>query len=163
MPSIVLRYFPVVGRAQALRHALTDAGLAWEDLRVPMADWPRLRGEPGFGGPFATLPTLTWDGATVGETLAIASFVARRLGHDRGRDDVAIARLDAITSYCYLEVAATLGQLLWADLLYPGGDVAPAVRMIVGRILDKLGGLDVDAPPTPFWDGERPVVSDYFI
>src|SRR5262245_28398228 len=82
--GIELRYFQVVGRAQSLRHALSDAGIVFEDVRIPMTEWPARRDDPTFAGPYRGLPTLRWGDATVAETLAIASFVARRLGQYNG-------------------------------------------------------------------------------
>src|SRR4051812_5834704 len=98
MTRVTLRYFPIVGRAQPLRHALVDAGVAFDDIRVPLGDWPARRGDPAFAGLFAALPSLSWDADTVSEALAIASYLARRLGQYDGLDDGAIGRLEAVAS-----------------------------------------------------------------
>jgi hypothetical protein len=52
MPAVTLRYFAITGRAQPLRHALADAEVAFEDVRIDVSDWPRHRGDPTFAGPF---------------------------------------------------------------------------------------------------------------
>ena len=74
--AVVLRYFPVLGRAQSLRHALADRQIAFEDVRVARADWARVREDTAFSGLFRALPTLSWGNIQVSETLAIASFIA---------------------------------------------------------------------------------------
>jgi len=60
---IVLRYFSVIGRAQALRHALAASGRFFEDFRLPLPEWSmrpstRMVGDPypricagAFGSP----------------------------------------------------------------------------------------------------------------
>jgi glutathione S-transferase len=162
MQSVVLRYFPALGRAQPLRHALADADVPFEDVRVPVAHWPQLRTDAAAAGPFRGLPTLQWGDATIAETLPIATFLGRRLGQYDGLDDVAIARLEAIASHCYLEVQLRIGDLIWADLSYPGVDLGRAAPRQVGRLFDKLDRLDVRIPERGWIGGERPVVADFF-
>lgn len=162
MKDIVLRYFQCLGRAQPLRHALIDAGVAFDDVRVALAEWSRHKGEPAFAGPFGGLPTLTFEGVLVAETLPIASFLARRLGHYDGLDDGAIARLEAIASNCYLEIMLRSGELILADYLYPGVDIGGALPGLVGRMLEKIGGMEALSPETGWFGGARPVMADFF-
>jgi glutathione S-transferase len=164
MDQVTLRYFPVRGRAQALRLALTDAGVDFHDLRMPFADWPTRRLDPAIAGPYRALPTLTWGDVTVAETLPIASFVARRLGQYDGLDDAAIARREAIISSCYIDVLVRLADLMRADQTYPGGDMAHGFRTILSRtVLPKLELLDAHLPETAWVGGDRPVVADFFV
>jgi glutathione S-transferase len=160
--AIVLHYFPALGRVQPLRHALADADVSFEDVRVPMAQWPQLRTDAAAAGPFRGLPTLRWGDATIAETLPIATFLARRLGQYDGKDDVAIAGLEAISSHCYLEVLMRIGDLIWADRVYPGVDLDRAAPRLVGRLFDKLDRLDVRIPERGWLGGERPIVPDFF-
>src|SRR5262245_42267499 len=120
--AIVLRYFEAQGRAQALRHLLGDSGLPFEDVRVPIPDWPPLKGDPNFAGWFGSLPTLTWGDDTVAEALPIATYLSKRLGHYAGLGDAAIAKLEAVCSCCYMDVVSRSGEVLWADVIYPGAD-----------------------------------------
>src|SRR4051812_30597352 len=99
-----LRYFPVRGRVQPLRHALVDAAVEFDDIHVAIEDWPQRRSDADVAGPYRSLPTLTWQGALVAETLPIASFLARRLGHYDARDDVAVSQLEGVVSVAYLEI-----------------------------------------------------------
>ena len=161
MTAAVLRYFPALGRAQPLRHALADAGVAFEDVRVPMTEWPQLRTDAAAAGWFRGLPTLRWDDVTIAETLPIAGFLSRRLGHHDGRDDAAIAWLEAVSSHAYLEVLLRVGDMLWADLVYPGADLGRAIPRLAARMFDKLDRLDARIPDG-FLGGDRPVVADFF-
>jgi glutathione S-transferase len=167
--AVVLRYFDAQGRAQALRHALhalSDAGLSFEDVRVTLATWPPLREDPSFGGWFASLPTLTWDTDTVSETLSIASYVARRSGQYDGLGAGEIAKLEAVVSCCYLDVVRCLADVVWAPILYPGVDVATTtprqLRWSLGK-LARLSALLPDGDGAAWLGGLRPTVADFFL
>lgn len=162
MTAVVLRYFPLIGRAQPLRHALADAAVSFDDLRIPLSEWPQHKEDPDFAGPYGGLPTLSWGPVTVAETLPIAFFLARRLGHYEGLDDAAIARLEGICSNCYVEVTLRVGELVYADLLYPGVDLASGFPFHLGRMLDKLGRLDARVPEAGWFGGERPGMADFY-
>src|SRR6185295_7598594 len=116
-----------IGRAQSLRHALLDAGIAFEDVRIPMTEWPAKRSDPAFAGPYRGLPTLRWGEATIAETMAIASFLARKLGQYDGLADVAIAELEAVVSNAYLEMIRGVAELIWTDAINVGIDLPRAV------------------------------------
>jgi glutathione S-transferase len=162
---VILRYFPIAGRAQALRHALHEAGVRFEDLRVSGAEWAEHQTDPSYAGPFVSLPTLTWGADTIGETLAIASFLGRRLGHYDGLDDAAIARIESIISCCYLEVLGSFAAIFWAERLYPGCDLAQAFPRHLTRALEKLARVEAMAPAGPGWllpGRDRPSCADFF-
>lgn len=160
-PAITLRYFSVLGRAQPLRAALVDAGVAFEDRHVALAEWAELGTEPAFGGPYQGLPTLTWGEITLGETLPIASFLSRQLGEYDGCSDGEIARREAINSNCYIEVLLRVGELIWAGAVYPGADPRHALAVYAPRVLQKLAA--VEAQLTGAWlCGPRPGLADFF-
>lgn len=160
--AVVLRYFPIVGRAQPLRHALADAAVAFEDVQASLEQWSQHKEEPSFAGPYCGLPTLSWGSMMVSETLPIANFLARRLGDYDGLDDERVARLEAVCSNCYVEVTLRLGEILYADVLYPGGDLAVAFPFHIGRMFDKLARLDMQVPEAG-WLGERkPAIADFY-
>ena len=56
--SIVLKYFPIMGAAERVRLALWLGGIAFDDVRVPHADWAELKGQT----PFGQLPVMSIDG-----------------------------------------------------------------------------------------------------
>lgn len=160
--EIILRYFPVCGRAQPLRHALLDAGVGFEDERIPLADWPARKDDPTMTGPYRSLPTLRWGDALIAETLPIASYVAHRLGHHDGLDQAARARLDAVVSCCYVDVTLPMGVLIWADLAWPGVDLERAWPAQLGRMLEKLALVSQECPGEGFLGGARPVMADFY-
>jgi glutathione S-transferase len=160
--DVVLRYFPVRGRAQALRHALQDAGVAFEDVRVPLSDWRQYREDPSLAGPYHTLPTLSWAGIVVGEALPIANFIARRLGQYDGASDEVVARWEGICSASYIDVLHRLAEVIRADLSYPGADCRSAFAIAAQRILQKVEFLEKQVPATGFIGGGNPVVADFF-
>jgi glutathione S-transferase len=159
---VVLRYFSVVGRAQSLRHVLADAGVAFEDVRIEVADWPRRREDPSFAGPYRGLPTLSWNDATIAETLVIATFLARTLGQYDGLSAVAIARLEAIASNAYLEVCRGVAELIWSDVANPGINLSLAAPRQFARVVQKLSYLDACAPEAGWFAGAEPGVADLF-
>jgi glutathione S-transferase len=159
--KVALRYFPVLGRAQAIRHALWDAGVDFEDLRVTVADWSAHRENPAIAGPHRSLPTLTWDTALVAETLPIANFIARRLGQCEGMDEEAIAAREAICSSCYLDVVTRFSDVIRADVTY-GGDLGRSLATLAPRILQKIGFVDRQIPENGWLGGDEPVVADFF-
>ena len=82
MPDrVVLRYFDCLGRAQPIRNALVDAGVAFEDQRITIGQSWRALKEQAEGGPFGSLPVLEWGDDCVAQAMPIAGYVARRLGH----------------------------------------------------------------------------------
>ena len=162
-PAIVLRYFPVRGRAQALRHALADSGTHFEDLRLPLADWPALRTDPAFSGRHRALPTLSWGEEFVAETLPIASFLANRLGHYRGLSDAAVAACEAIVSSAYIDVMLRLVEVIRADLLHPGAEPARSLAVALPRVLQKFETLDAGWAGGAFIGGDRPTMPDFFV
>ena len=160
--KITLRYFPMVGRAQPLRHALADAKLDFHDLQIALPEWPEHKEDPGFAGPFAGLPTLSWGEDTICETLPIASFLARRLEHYQGLSEVEISHLEAVCSNCYTEVMLRLGELIWADLIYPGSNLAVALPMLLGRMQDKMRRLEATTPEAGWFGRSAPSMADFF-
>jgi len=112
--QITLRYFNCRGRAQALRDVLLDAGLPFNDELVEVgAKWPAQKQDKDFSGPFGSLPLLIWGNDRVAQTLAIASYLSRRLGHYDGRDAQAIAQLEMIASAAYLDLLLAAGEMRW--------------------------------------------------
>ena len=87
VPAVTLRYFDSRGRAQALRYALVDAGIAFEDERVSLEEissgkWASMKSNPALTGPWGTLPVLDWGDLRIGQTEAIAAHLFRELSDD---------------------------------------------------------------------------------
>lgn len=76
--KVKLYYFPVEGRAGAIRLMLNHGKCDWEDVRVTFEEWPSLK--PSM--PNGCMPALQWeDGSTKGESFDIAEMVAKHCGY----------------------------------------------------------------------------------
>ncbi|XP_012945673.1 probable glutathione S-transferase 6 [Aplysia californica] len=76
MPSYKLTYFDTHGRAEITRLIFAAAGQSYEDVRIKREDWPKIKATT----PFGQVPILEVDGKTFGESVAIATYVAREFG-----------------------------------------------------------------------------------
>lgn len=161
IPSVTLRYFAVVGRGQPLRHALADAGVPFEDVRITLRDWPAVKDDMGQAGPYRALPALTWGDTTIAETLAIAGFLSRELGHYAGLTNTRIAELEGVASTAYLDVSGRFGEMIWSEVMHPGIDPRAAFARTLPRVAQKLASLDARTPPGWF-RGQEPGLADFF-
>ena len=158
---ITLRYFEARGRAQPLRNALLHARLPFHDQRVTLEQWTVLRSHGEHAGPYASLPSFTWGADTIAETLAIAGFLSRKLGDYDALSPAQIAQLEAISSNCYLEVLQRAGELIWADLMYPGTELGACCRRLLPRMVQKL--TCVERLLDGAWlHGAKPGLADFF-
>ncbi len=74
MANLKLTYFDFHGgRGEPARLALSIGGIAFEDDRVPFADWERRKADT----PFGALPVLEVDGQTVAQSNAINRYVGK--------------------------------------------------------------------------------------
>ena len=77
MAKVKLSYFDFQGgRGEPARIALSIGGVAFEDDRVPPADWLRRKADT----PFGALPVLEVDGQIVAQSNAINRYGLRRPG-----------------------------------------------------------------------------------
>ena len=77
MPSSVKKvtYFPLYGRASALKMQLSHAGCEFEDCFIEMKDWPAAK--PKYGGlPFVDME----DGSWLGESVPVSRMIALENG-----------------------------------------------------------------------------------
>ena len=74
MPTIKLYYFDFAGRAEPCRIALHHAGVEFEDIRVPFAEW-KDRKASMLGG---AMPVLEIDGVQINQSLAISRWAAKQ-------------------------------------------------------------------------------------
>lgn len=74
MAKLKLTYFDFHGGGgEPARLALSIGGIAFEDDRVPLADWERLKADT----PFGALPVLEVDGQIVAQSNAINRYVGK--------------------------------------------------------------------------------------
>jgi len=165
----VLRYFDCRSRGQALRFALCDAGVEFEDRRLPVAGLGRFREEgqrSGVGGPFASLPVLEWGGHTVAQTLVIAGYLAGKLGPRRG-DETPEERafLEMVAHAAHLDMQVPYSQLLWLPAECPRERLLGRARSLLTALDAKLGQLEalLVGCEARFFGGTEPVVADCFV
>jgi len=89
MSGIKLVYFNLMGRAETARLILAQAGVDYEDKRIEKEEWPALKASL----PMGQLPVLEVDGKTIGQSMAIARYCARRFGL-AGKDELEGAQAD---------------------------------------------------------------------
>jgi glutathione S-transferase len=77
MAKIKLTYFDFHGgRGEAARLAFSIGGVAYEDDRIPMADWPAMKEST----PFGAMPILEVDGQIVTQSNGINRYVGKLTG-----------------------------------------------------------------------------------
>ncbi|XP_059143205.1 glutathione S-transferase 1-like [Physella acuta] len=76
LKNIKLYYFDAQGRAELTRIILAAAGVKYEDIRYTFQTWPAEKSKM----PFGQLPVISVDGKMFGQSLAIATFVAKEAG-----------------------------------------------------------------------------------
>jgi len=91
MPKYVYTYFNVRGRGETTRLCFAAAGIKFEDKRIEHKDWPALKANT----PWGSLPILEVDGKQIGQSIAIARYVARE-GGLTGKDSMEQAIVDSI-------------------------------------------------------------------
>lgn len=122
MPDIKLTYFNIRARAEPARLILAQAGVKYQDERLPNyweepEPWARLKPEV----PFGQLPVLRYGDATVSQSTTINRFLAREFGL-MGATSLEAALVD--------EVVDTVQGLLEADYaVFHEKDEARSARM----------------------------------
>jgi len=94
MSGIKLIYFNLMGRAETARLILAQAGVTYEDKRIEKEEWPALKASL----PMGQLPVLEVDGKTIGQSMAIARYCARRFGL-AGKDELEGALADQVVDH----------------------------------------------------------------
>nr|WEU39139.1 glutathione S-transferase [Saccharina japonica] len=90
-PTLVLTYFDMPGAAEAVRWALEQSGLEWEDKRISGEEFGVLK--PSL--PNGQLPVLEIDGYVLPQSMAILRYVGK-LGGLYPSDNLEAAKCDAI-------------------------------------------------------------------
>jgi glutathione S-transferase len=165
---IAFRYFDCRGRAQALRDALVDAERPFADDRIQISKaWLEMKESPA-AGPFGTLPVLEWGDDVVSETLPVAGYLSRRLGHYQGLDAMGVARLEMVASAAYLDVIFEFTMMIWfappSATASAAGDAEHFAKH-EGRVQRKLERLErmLAARPEAYFGGREPAVADFFV
>ncbi|GMT21667.1 hypothetical protein PFISCL1PPCAC_12964, partial [Pristionchus fissidentatus] len=91
MPAYKLTYFEARGRGEVARDLFYLAGVPYEDLRIPKAEWPEVKAST----PFGYLPVLEVDGKPLPQSGAINRYLAKEFGF-AGKSAFESAWVDAI-------------------------------------------------------------------
>lgn len=169
---IVLRYFDVRGRGEAIRMALADQGLEFEDAAFSSAEWGKdkpdgLKAEWLAAGklPFGQVPLLEIDGLQLVQSHTILRYLGRRQGWYEGKYDT-LARVDLVADGTE-DVRKQLSAIKYSD----DSDAEKARRTALyfsapeagARWLGYLDAL-VGQSATPFAAGTRePTHADYLL
>jgi len=166
-----LQYFECRSRGQALRFALWDAGVHFLDARFPVEDltaWRSCADDPERGGPFASLPVLTWDGHVVAQTLAIAAYLAEKLNAvERSATPEARSVQWMVTSAAHLDTQAPYSGLLWASADTEDPLLARHATGLRDALARKFVSLErvlqERAAPGGCFAGAEPGIADWFV
>jgi len=77
-----LYYFNVKALAEPIRFLFAYGGLPYEDIRIERSDWPSIKETM----PMGHMPVLEVDGKKVSESIAIARYVAHKVGLSGSND-----------------------------------------------------------------------------
>ncbi|KAH7730626.1 Protein GST-6 [Aphelenchoides avenae] len=89
-----LTYFNVRNLAEASRMVLTYAGEPFEDVRLTMDEWSAIKPKT----PHGKIPLLELDGKVLGQSQAIARYLARKFGL-AGENDWERAKVDEVLDF----------------------------------------------------------------
>lgn len=114
-----LLYFDARGIAEPIRYIFAFAGVDYQDERISFdssiskpanqTDWLAKKSAT----PFHQVPVLEVDGKTIGQSMAIARFLARRFNL-AGRNDHEEALVDGLADYI-ADMCHPLRQIYWDD------------------------------------------------
>merc|ERR1712080_627294 len=105
MPMVKLLYFDVQGKGELIRLLLSAGNIDFEDFRFSFQDWPKHKPST----PFGQAPVLYWDGEELPQSMAIARFVARKVGM-AGNSDMEFAQADSVACHT-LDLWPKLGEM----------------------------------------------------
>ncbi|MCB9756030.1 MAG: glutathione S-transferase family protein [Myxococcales bacterium] len=164
-PPVTLRYFDCRGRAQALRYLLIDAGIEFDDDRVPFDErWATRRDDPAFSGPFGGLPVLRWGDLELAQTEAIALFLGRALGLAGDGGDQDAAWTVAFTAFGHQDLLQPALGVIWQPADGDDEAFASACAAARDRLRRRYGRLERWlASRGPYVLGESPCAGDYFV
>ncbi|GMT14652.1 hypothetical protein PFISCL1PPCAC_5949, partial [Pristionchus fissidentatus] len=110
-----LTYFNIRGRAEPIRMLFRLAGVQFEDRRIELEEWPKMKNKT----PFGSLPLLEYNHEQLGQSQAITRYLATRFGLS-GRTPLEEAQVDAFAD-CIVDFLNAIDEFhLVACGLQPG-------------------------------------------
>jgi hypothetical protein len=135
---IELNYFEARGRAQCMRYYFACRAVDYVDRRVSTdlaREWPSVRTDRTFAGPFHKLPVLRYGERAVAETLVILAFLYRERGDDALLTDDERLQHQTVISSLYGDVVTPIAVLLYCELMFAGCDL----KVVATRTFERLG------------------------
>lgn len=154
MPKLTLSYFDFDGgRGEPARLALHIGGVAFEDRRITMQDWPVNRDKM----PFQAMPVLEVDGKSIAHSNTITRYVGKLAGL-YPKDDLQAALCDEV-----LDAAEDIGTRV-GNTIQLGNDEKKKAREqlatgAIPRFLDQLQ-LRLQAGGGEYFVDQRLTVAD---
>ncbi|GLH05563.1 Glutathione S-transferase [Gryllus bimaculatus] len=90
-PKVKLIYFDSWGAGEPIRYLLAYGNIEYEDYRVLVEDWPKVK----TSMPFGQIPVLEWDEKVLYQSTSICRFLAKKMGL-AGDDDWEAQEIDAL-------------------------------------------------------------------
>eukprot|EP00186_Timspurckia_oligopyrenoides_P002050 CAMPEP_0182441062 /NCGR_PEP_ID=MMETSP1172-20130603/6_1 /TAXON_ID=708627 /ORGANISM="Timspurckia oligopyrenoides, Strain CCMP3278" /LENGTH=146 /DNA_ID=CAMNT_0024635203 /DNA_START=42 /DNA_END=479 /DNA_ORIENTATION=- len=90
MHSYKLIYFPIKGRAEAIRYVLEFGDIEYDDYRMPSGLWPELKPKT----PFGSVPVLEIDGVQYAQSMAILRYAGKITGLYPKENDIEALYVD---------------------------------------------------------------------
>jgi len=156
MPNYKLVYFNGKGRAETIRLSFAASGIKYDDSRLEKADWPALKPKT----PWSSLPVLEVDGKQVGQSMAIARFVAKE-GGLYGKNSYEAALIDSV-----VDVVTDLREKSFTLAFTPDGPAKEAAlkdfkEKTLPSILPNLEALATANPAkSGFFVGDKISLAD---
>ncbi|GMS84031.1 hypothetical protein PENTCL1PPCAC_6206, partial [Pristionchus entomophagus] len=135
-----LIYFFIRGRGEPIRMLFSLAGVQFEDKRVQLEEWPKMKSHT----PFGSLPVLEFDNQQLGQSQATIRYLATRFGLS-GRTPIEEAQVDAFAD-CIIDFTNAIDEFhLVACGLVPGSkgelyerEFCPAKEKLMGLMQKQL-------------------------
>ena len=172
---IELRYFDCLGRGEPLRYILYDSGVQFEDFKIGFDEesisvWHNEhKKEVKHSGFFKSLPVLNVyheDGTvfTLSQSLAIAIYLAEKLGYFNDFNLEEKARNIMIATAAYEDIFSLVNQLLWAPIRNPAADLENEYKKLKVAIAPRLSYLSSLLGENDYFSGkDKPSLADYFV
>ncbi|TKR92240.1 hypothetical protein L596_006931 [Steinernema carpocapsae] len=135
MVAYKLHYFDGVGgRAELIRILLNYGGLAYEEVKIPLPEWPQHKAIY----PNGQVPVMEIDGKILTQSIAIARFFAKKLDL-LGGDDWEAAQTDAFVGMIEDTIQAMkANDLIMKIVMGKGKESAAEITETLKPFLERL-------------------------
>ncbi|CAI5443310.1 unnamed protein product [Caenorhabditis angaria] len=113
-----LTYFPFRGAAETIRQIFAFAGQTYVDFRLPMEQWEGFKDST----PFGKLPILEVDGKVLGQSHAIARYLANEFGLN-GKNEWEKAEVNSLADQFADYILEARPYLMALSGFYPGDPI----------------------------------------